>query len=93
MLILARIVVYFGNVISTALVLRAILSWFSRGGNNMIYKVYSFLHAFTEPIVSPVRNLMSKYFNTGMFDFSIFVTMVLVSFVTRVIVRLLLLFV
>lgn len=94
MLVLARIIIYFGNILSTALFIRAILSWFVRGsGGDILYKIYSFIYNFTEPLVSPVRNFMSKNFNTGPVDFSIFITMVLVSLVTRVLVRLLMLFV
>ena len=93
MLTLARIIVYFGDVLSTALMLRAILSWFIRSGNGIVTKIYGFLYKITEPIVSPCRSFMMKFFNTGMFDFSLIVAMILVELVTRVLVRILLLFV
>ncbi|MBP3816168.1 MAG: YggT family protein [Firmicutes bacterium] len=94
MLILARIIVYFGDFLSTALFIRAIMSWFVRGsGSGILNKIYGFLYGLTEPIVAPCRSFMDKHFNTGMFDFSIFVAMILVSLVTRLAVRLLLLFV
>ena len=94
MLTLARTILYFGNLLSTALVVRALLSWFVRfNGNNIISKIYEFLYKITEPIVSPIRNFMMNHFNTGMFDFSILVTMILIEVVTRILVRLLVMFV
>ena len=91
---LIRIVVYFGDVLSTALLVRALLSWFVRTGNRgLLGQIYGILYKITEPIVAPCRRLMNRYFNTGMFDFSIFVAMILINLVTRVAVRLLLLFV
>ena len=94
MITLIRIIALFGEVLSTALLIRAIMSWvvgFFR--NDLVRKVYGVLETVTEPIVMPCRNLMNRYFNTGMFDFSIFVAMILVSLVTRILIRVLLMFV
>ena len=90
--ILIRAIIYFGDLMSTALLVRALLSWFVRSGsNNLLIRIYGILHFITEPIVAPCRNFMAKHFNTGMFDFSIFVAMILIELVTRVLVRLLIL--
>ena len=90
MITLARGLVYFGDIITTCLFARAILSWFVRGGNGTLGTIYEYLVKFTEPIVSPCRKLLNKYLNTGMMDFSIFAAMILVELVVRVLVRVLL---
>ncbi len=93
MIILARAILYFGEVMSTALIIRALLSWFVRSGNQVVGKIYEILFKVTEPLVSPVRNFMMSHFNTGMFDFSILVTMILIEIVTRLVFRLLVMFI
>ena len=94
MILLVQAIAWFGNLITTALFIRAIMSWFVRGySGGTLAKFYDLLVRFTEPIVSPCRDFMSKHFNTGMFDFSIFVAMILVELVTRILIRILLLFV
>ena len=93
MLVLARTVYWMGRVFSLALLGRAIMSWvvmMNFGRDNFLTKVYDALIKFTEPIVNPVRNLINKYFRTGMFDWSIFATMVLVNLVAGIVVRVLL---
>ena len=93
MRVLVRAIIYFGDVLSTALFVRALMSWFVRGGSGVLGKVYRILYRITEPIVAPCRKLMNRYFNTGMFDFSVFVAMILIELVTRVLVRFLWIFV
>lgn len=89
-IVLARAIYWMGNIFTYALFGRAILSWFARAsynGGNVIVRVYDVLVRFTEPIVSPVREFLSRHFRTGMFDWSIFATMILVELVVQVIVR------
>ena len=96
MLVLARTVYLMGRVASLALLCRAILSWvmvMNFGRNNILSKVYDVIVKYTEPIIAPVRNLINKHFNTGMFDWSVFATMVLISVVSNIVVRVLLMFV
>ena len=90
MVLLIRVIYYFGNLLSSAMIARALLSWFVRGRRSgIVGTIYEFLYKITEPIVAPCRKLMNKYFNTGMLDFSIFVAMILVELVTKLIIRLL----
>lgn len=78
----------FGEILSTALVIRAILSWFAAANPyNMLGKIYMTLVRFTEPIVAPCRNFMSR-FNTGMVDFSVLIALLLIQFGTNILVRL-----
>ena len=44
------------NLIEIAMFIRAILSWFIDGEN----KIYGFLVSITEPIIIPIRKLLSK---------------------------------
>lgn len=90
---LARAVYWMGRVANLALFARAILSWvvtMNFGRENTLSKVYDVLIKYTEPIVSPVRNLINKYFRTGMFDWSVFATMVFLGIVVNIVVRVLL---
>ena len=80
------------NVLTYVLLGRAILSWFitpyNANPNSFMYKLYAFVTQITEPLVRPFRNLLSR-FNTGPFDFSIFLTMIVIMIGGRIIVRIL----
>ena len=91
MITLIRAIVWFGDIISFLLLVRVIMSWLrmALSGNRIFSTINEFVYKLTEPLVAPVRNLMNRYVDTGMFDFSIFVTMILIELVTRVVVRLL----
>ena len=56
----------FGEIIFWSILIRAILSWFSRGNNPMEYVLYQ----ITEPLLTPIRRLLP---NTGMIDFSVMI--------------------
>jgi YggT family protein len=72
------------GMMSLALLARAILSWVANpyryNTNNIIQRLYSLLVQLTEPIVAPCRKLLSR-FNTGMFDFSVLVAMLVIMLV------------
>ena len=91
MITLIRAIVWFGDIISFLLLVRVIMSWLrmALSGNRLFSTINEIVYKLTEPLVAPVRNLMNRYVDTGMFDFSIFVTMILIELVTRVVVRLL----
>lgn len=89
--VLARAVMWFGQLMIFALLGRAILSWFSGAGNTQVSNFYKFLIMITEPIVSPCRSILSR-FNTGMLDFSVLLAMLLIEAVCNIIARLLLAF-
>lgn len=85
--ILARAVYMFSNILITALVVRALMSWFVRDAYSPLGKVYGALIRFTEPIVEPFRRFLSR-FNTGMLDFSVLFSMVAIELITNIIIRL-----
>ena len=70
------------DLLEIAMLLRAILSWFTDSGN----KFYGFLISITEPIIIPVRKLLSKSsFNRGMpIDLSFLITYLLLEIVGTV---------
>jgi YggT family protein len=77
---LARVLMYM-------LFAQAILSWFVNpytNPNTFFAKAYMILGRITQPIVKPVRKFMSR-FNTGMMDFSVLITMLLIMALQRII--------
>ena len=76
----------FGEVITSAMLIQAILSWFVRDRYSPLGKLYMLLSSFTEPIVAPCRRLLSRV-NTGMLDFSLLLALVVVQLVTNILIR------
>lgn len=85
--VLCRAILLFSELFTWALVLRAVLSWFARDQYSTVGKIYIALIRFTEPVVMPCRKALSRL-NTGMFDFSVFLAMILVQAVARLLVTL-----
>lgn len=77
----------FGEVLSSAMIVQVILSWFVRDRYSPLGKLYMFLNTFTEPIVAPCRRLLSRV-NTGMFDFSFVLALILLQVVTNLLIKL-----
>lgn len=78
--IFARIIIY-------ALVAEAILSWFvAVNPYSQVTQIYQLLCRFTEPVVAPCRYLLSRW-NTGMFDWSVLLALILVKIVERVLAQ------
>lgn len=80
----------FTDILVTALVVRALMSWFVRDAYSPLGKVYGALIRFTEPILEPFRKFLSR-FNTGMVDFSLLLAMIAIELVSNIIIRLILL--
>lgn len=67
------------EIISWAIIIRALVSWFPISESNFFIRM---LDAITEPVVSPVRTLMSRLIRTPMMiDFSPLIAMVLVDLI------------
>ena len=88
---MASILVYavymFAEIVSAAMIIRALLSWFVQDAYSPLGKIYGMLIRFTEPFVAPCRKLLSR-FNTGMFDFSLFLALILLQAITNLLIRL-----
>ena len=78
--IIKSVVLVFLSALQTAMLIRAILSWFVMGGGKFI----NFLYAITEPFIAPVRALFEKmnWLQNSPIDFSFLVTYLLISFLT-----------
>lgn len=68
-----------GDVITWAIVIRAVVSWFPISRDSIIIRV---LDTITEPVIAPVRNLMNKLIKRPMMvDFSPIVAMIAVDLI------------
>jgi YggT family protein len=63
----------FIQILTFAIVGRALMSWFSPGFTNPVAR---FLYEITEPMLSPIRRILPR---AGMFDFSPIVALVLLQ--------------
>lgn len=70
MIILMNAINTFFQILIYLILGRAILSWFVRNPYGSLYKVYSAILQITEPILSPCRNLLSRFGMGGTIDFS-----------------------
>jgi YggT family protein len=68
------------NVLSIAIIGRALLSWFDPGGRNAISRV---LGDITDPILAPIRRLMPQGM---MIDFSPLIAILVIQFLQRLLV-------
>lgn len=66
------------DVLSLAMLLRAIFSWFDQGEES---RFSGFLYMLTEPVILPVRRLCQKmhWFEGSPLDFPFLLTMILLS--------------
>ena len=91
-IILCRAISWFANLITLALVIRALLSWFAQDPYSPLGRAYMVMGRITEPVVAPCRALLARLnVNTGMFDFSVLLAFFLVEIVAKVLIRILLL--
>ena len=65
------------EVLTIAIILRAILSWFSLSPTNRLVII---LNRFTEPILAPLRHIIPR---AGMFDFTPLVAIILLQLIAN----------
>lgn len=70
---------YLFDILSWAIVIKALLSWFPNGGGQL----YNILAPITEPIEAPIRNVMRRYTN-GPIDFSPLIAILLLTVLERI---------
>ena len=80
---LVMAVYLFVDVLCYAMVIQAILSWFVRDPYSPLGKLYILISKFTEHFVMPSRKLLSRL-NTGMIDFSLMLTLVILQVAARI---------
>jgi len=66
------------EVLTIAIFLRAILSWFSPGKTNTLTNI---LYQVTEPLLVPLRRIIPR---VGMLDFSPLVAIILLQLITYI---------
>ncbi|MBQ6088431.1 MAG: YggT family protein [Firmicutes bacterium] len=86
-IVLIRAIQLFAEVLELLLVAWAILSWFARDQYSTLGKIYIAVIRITEPLVAPCRRALSRL-NTGMFDFSVLLALLLVGAVANILIRL-----
>ncbi len=80
---LSEFVRILGTVLYVAMLGRVILSWINLGPRNPVSVI---IYQVTEPILQPIRRVMPKF---GMLDFSPMIAIVLITFVQRILYRVL----
>lgn len=77
--ILVQCLVIFMDILSLAMLVRAVLSWFTMGEQT---KIGAFLYVVTEPVILPIRALCNRFgwFRGLPLDMPFLITMVLLSF-------------
>lgn len=75
------------SIFEFALIARVLLSWLP----NINGKIVDLLYSITEPILGPIRSLLSRssFFGNSMFDFSPIVAFLLISVIRNFLVRIL----
>lgn len=75
------------DIIKILILIRIISSFLNIRGGEIIKK---FIHDMTEPVLAPARALIAKTgFNTGMFDFSPIVAIIILNIVQNLAMRIL----
>lgn len=82
-----QIISWVCRILIYILIARSVLSWIVYSGNqynSKLHKAYNVLGQITEPLVSPVRNLMARFIRPGPMDFAPIVTFFIIIIVQRI---------
>ncbi|MFM9105593.1 MAG: YggT family protein [Chloroflexota bacterium] len=79
--VIAGVLIWVLNLLTYALIGRALLSWFDPGGNWQISRV---LADITEPVIAPIRQIVPPI--GGMLDLSFIIAIVLINVLQRLLV-------
>ncbi len=77
MAILLYIIRLLCDVLTTLILLRVVVSWYSPRPTNKLVRV---LYRLTEPFLAPLRRIIPR---VGMFDFTPLVTIILIQLIYR----------
>jgi len=69
------------QMLTIAIVLRAILSWFSPGATNTLTVI---LFRVTEPLLAPLRRILPRF---GMLDFTPMIAIILLQLIANLLPR------
>ena len=90
-LILAHLISWVSNVFIIILLARSVLSWVVYSGYRrypQLGRLYNVLCGITEPVVAPVRRLLSRFVNTGSIDFAPLATFFIIIIASRILIGL-----
>ncbi len=87
MILLYKAIMTLIRLIEILIFVRIVLSFLNMGGRGTIS---SFIHELTEPILGPARQIIDKTgINTGMFDFSPIIAILILRIIGNIAYRLL----
>jgi YggT family protein len=76
--VLGQFISIFATVLTWAIIIRALLSWFSFGGAQPVFRL---LVEITEPVLAPIRRVLPT---AGMLDFSPLVALLLIQVISNI---------
>lgn len=86
MLYIVKFVDFFIKIFELLVIARILLGFFQF---QELKKVYFWTYQITEPALSPIRNIINKYFNLGIIDISPIILFMLLAMVRNFLVRIL----
>lgn len=89
MLILAKAINIFCEILVIMILAQAVMSWFVRPGDR-VYSLYLSLRRLTEPMLQPFRRLMGRFGMSMGIDFSPIAAIIVISLIQRLAIALLL---
>ena len=78
--VLREFINIFATVLTAAIIIRALLSWFSISGAQPVFRL---LVEITEPVLAPIRRVLPT---AGMLDFSPLVALLLIQVISNILV-------
>lgn len=78
--IVVQFISIFANVLTWAIIIRALLSWFSVGGSQPVFRL---LMEITEPVLAPIRRVLP---GMGMIDFSPLIALIVIQVIKSILV-------
>lgn len=80
-LLLATTVSWFVTFLNIMILIRVFLSWFNYNPNN---KLIILIYQLTDPVLEPSKRLAVRFgLNTGMIDFSPFISLLILNYLVR----------
>ena len=76
--VLGNFITIFATVLTWAIIVRVLLSWFSIGGAQPVFRL---LMEITEPVLAPIRRVLPS---AGMLDFSPLIALVLINVISNI---------
>ena len=89
MILIARVVNLFSDIVVMLICAGAVMSWFTSSFGPALWKVYGLIQSLTEPVISPFRKLLWRFSSQMGIDFSPVIAILAVQLATRILTRIL----